>query len=57
MRGALQYIDVTELPDKRCDNCQLYIEPEGTSACGACKILKGPVTAGGHCTSWAAKPA
>ncbi len=56
MRGALQYIEVTDIPDKRCDNCQLYIQPEGASACGACKILKGPVTPGGHCTSWAAMP-
>lgn len=57
MRGALQYVEVTDIPDKRCDNCQLYIKPEGTAACGACKILKGPVTAAGHCTSWAAMPA
>ena len=56
MRGALQYVEVTDIPDKRCDNCQLYILPEGASACGACKILKGPVTPGGHCTSWAAMP-
>lgn len=56
MRGALQYVDVTDIPDKRCDNCQLYIPPEGGAACGGCKILKGPVAPAGHCTSWAAMP-
>jgi hypothetical protein len=56
MRNALQYVDVTDIPDKRCDNCQLYIAPEEGAACGACKILKGPVAPGGHCTSWAAMP-
>ncbi len=57
MRTALQYADETTIPDKRCDNCQLYIEPEGDSACGGCKILKGPIAAAGYCTSWAAKQA
>ena len=56
MRGALQYADATAIPEKRCDNCQLYIPPEGESPCGACKILKGPVAPGGYCTSWAAMP-
>lgn len=56
MRSALQYVDKTEIPEKRCDNCQLYIPPEGDSPCGACKILKGPVAPAGHCTSWAAMP-
>jgi FtsP/CotA-like multicopper oxidase with cupredoxin domain len=56
MRNALQYVDETDIPDKRCDNCQLYIPPEGGAACGACKILKGPVAPAGHCTSWAALP-
>lgn len=56
MRNALQYVDETDIPDKRCDNCQLYIPPEGGAACGACKILKGPVAPAGHCTSWAAMP-
>lgn len=56
MRGALQYVEVSPDPEKRCDNCQLYIAPEEGVACGSCKILKGPVAPGGHCTSWAALP-
>lgn len=56
MRGALQYVEVTDIPEKRCDNCQLYIAPEAGSPCGACKILKGPVAPAGHCTSWAPMP-
>lgn len=57
MRTALQYVDETTIADKRCDNCQLYIEPEGDSPCGGCKILKGPIAPAGYCTSWAAKQA
>ena len=55
MRTALQYVDHTTMPDKRCDNCQLYIPPEGDAPCGGCKILKGPIAPAGYCTSWAAK--
>lgn len=57
MRTALQYVDETPIPEKRCDNCQLYIEAEGGAACGGCKILKGPIAPAGYCTSWAAKQA
>ncbi len=57
MRTALKYVDVTPEAAKRCDNCQLYIEPEGGAPCGGCKILKGPVAPAGYCTSWAAKQA
>ena len=57
MRTALQYAEATPIAEKRCDNCQLYIVPEAGAACGGCKILKGPITAAGYCTSWAAKPA
>lgn len=57
MRTALQYVDATPIAEKRCDNCQLYVVPEGDSPCGGCKILKGPVAPAGYCTSWAAKQA
>ena len=57
MRTALQYVDETPIAEKRCDNCQLYIEAEGAATCGGCKILKGPIAPAGYCTSWAAKQA
>jgi hypothetical protein len=55
MRNTLQYVDVSEFPDKVCDNCQLYIVPEEGAVCGGCQIIKGPVAPKGYCASWAAK--
>ncbi|NND70126.1 MAG: hypothetical protein HKN43_00965 [Rhodothermales bacterium] len=56
-RSSLQYVDETPNPDQRCDNCQLYVMPEGDSACGGCQIIKGPIAPAGYCISWAAKQA
>lgn len=55
MRETLAYVEDSPYPEKRCDNCQLYIEPEGDAACGGCQIIKGPIAPQGYCTSWAAK--
>ncbi len=57
MRETLQYVGKSPYPDKRCDNCQFWIPAAEGEVCGGCKILKGPINAAGHCTSWAAKQA
>lgn len=57
MRGTLAYVDESEVPDKTCSNCQLYEEADAGSACGGCKVLKGPIAPAGYCNSWAAKQA
>jgi hypothetical protein len=57
MRKNLNYIEQTEIPDQRCDNCQLYKDPEAGAACGGCLLFAGPVTAAGWCSSWVIKQA
>lgn len=52
---TFKYVNETPYPEKRCDNCQLYIEPEAGSQCGGCSLFKGPVAPGGYCNSWAKK--
>lgn len=57
MVESLSYIEETENPDQRCDNCALYEQPEQEEttddACGGCQLFPGPVYPGGYCTSWA----
>jgi hypothetical protein len=57
MRTQLQYVEVSTLPDKLCDNCQLWVVPAAGAACGGCQLIKGPIAPAGHCVSWAARPA
>ncbi len=52
MRESLQYVAETPNPEERCDNCQLWIEPEAGSPCGGCQIMAGPFHPGGWCISW-----
>jgi hypothetical protein len=54
--SALQYVNVSPIPDQRCEGCQLYTAtgPEK----GKCVLFQqGLVMAGGHCTSWVKKQA
>lgn len=51
----LKYVPKTADAAKRCDNCQLYKQPAGGSACGGCQLFPGPVAAEGYCASWAPK--
>lgn len=51
MRANVNYIEVTEIPEQRCDNCQLYTQPTN-GGCGGCLLFAGPVTAAGWCSSW-----
>ena len=53
MRTSLQYVAETPDPAKRCDNCALWVVPEGGSACGGCQLIKGPIAPAGYCMSWA----
>jgi hypothetical protein len=55
MRTTLKYLEVSDTPDKLCDNCQLWIPAEEGAACGGCQIIKGPIAPKGSCASWAAK--
>jgi hypothetical protein len=54
LRAMLKYVDVSTQPGKTCSGCAQFIVG-APSACGTCKILKGPVNPGGNCSSFAAK--
>ncbi len=54
-RKNLKYTDITPEAGKQCDNCALYILPEGNNPCGGCNLIKGPVSPKGWCTSWVQK--
>ncbi|TVQ16113.1 MAG: hypothetical protein EA364_00625 [Balneolaceae bacterium] len=51
MRRNLQYVHETHIPEQRCDNCQLWIEPDN-GKCGGCALFRGPVNPNGWCNSW-----
>ena len=52
-REQFKYVAETPNPEKRCDNCALYTQPEGDSPCGGCTLVKGPIHPAGYCTAWA----
>lgn len=54
-RNALQYVDRSPYPDKKCNGCNLYQAPPSVSQCGGCQVVKGPIHPEGYCTSWVAK--
>jgi hypothetical protein len=56
-RTALQYVDKSPYPDKRCELCSLYQPAPEPSQCGTCQIVKGPIHPKGHCTGFVAKGA
>ena len=55
MRTSVQYVAETPEAAKNCANCLQYIAPAAGSACGGCKLFKGPVAANGYCMVWAAQ--
>ena len=56
MRTTLKYVDASPQADKNCTNCIFFVAGQ-PNACGTCKLVKGPISPKGYCTSWAAKPA
>lgn len=57
-RTSLKYVDVSPDPNKRCDNCQQYVAPEGGKACGGCKLFNSTdVAPKGYCNGWVQKTA
>lgn len=53
-REALQYVELSEVPDQDCTNCNQNEPPSGGSGCGTCKIVPGPINPAGHCSVWVA---
>lgn len=54
-RDALQYVEVSEMPEQNCANC-LQFEPAQTEGeCGACKVVPGTINPAGWCSVWVAQ--
>ena len=52
---ALQYVAVSKVPGKFCNNCALWVGKPDAAAAG-CSLFPGKqVHAKGHCTAWAKK--
>lgn len=56
-RKNLGYVEKSPIEESRCDNCALYLKPEGDSKYGGCQLLRGPIAPEGYCPYWAAKQA
>ena len=54
VRQNFEYVNETPYPEKRCNNCQFYQQPEGGTVCGGCQLFAGPVSPQGYCNSWIA---
>jgi hypothetical protein len=54
VRENFEYVHQTPYPEKRCDNCSLWISPKEGEPCGGCQIINGPIKAEGYCTAWVA---
>jgi hypothetical protein len=52
VRDEFEYAAKSLNPQEVCDNCALWIEPEGDAKCGGCQIMKGPIHPKGYCTAW-----
>jgi hypothetical protein len=54
-RSTLAYQDRATDPTRACDKCVQFVEPASAGTCGACKVLKGPISPAGSCKVFAAK--
>jgi len=50
------YVEHSPDPAKKCSGCVHFV-PNGPSACGGCKVVKGPIDPDGSCRIFLAKPA
>jgi hypothetical protein len=49
-RTDLEYVEMSEMPDQNCLNCEQY--DGDATACGACTLVPGPINPEGWCISW-----
>ncbi len=58
LRQSMNYAEKAPDATKSCSGCAFFTAGEGGASCGSCEIFTGgPANPGGHCDSWAAKPA
>jgi High potential iron-sulfur protein len=55
LRTSLHYSNPSAKSGEICSGCAFFSAAGSGSTCGNCQIMSGPVDAGGHCDSWAAK--
>jgi len=53
-RNALHYVPSGPDAARRCSGCTLYVG--GQNGCGTCQAFPGPVSPGGSCDSFVARP-
>lgn len=51
-RNQFEYVHKSPHPEKRCNNCQLWIEPNEGEFCGGCQIIDGSINPKGYCNQW-----
>lgn len=56
-RSALGYTEPGADEAKGCASCQQYVAPSSDGACGACKVLRGPIHPNGTCKVFTPKSA
>jgi high potential iron-sulfur protein len=53
MRDSLEYKDTAPDAKQACSGCAFFkAEKKAGGACGHCEVMRGPVSATGHCVSW-----
>ena len=52
LRASLNYVNPAADAAAACARCAFFTADPSGGACGACKILGGPVDASGHCDSF-----
>jgi hypothetical protein len=57
LRVSMKYVDKTEKPDQRCDNCLHWVPGASAKDLGGCKLFAGDteINPAGWCTVWAKK--
>ncbi len=53
LRVKLGYLDRCADPDKACDRCTQWLAAPEPTACGGCRVMKGPVHPSGTCNVFA----
>ena len=52
LRASLNYASQAAEPAASCAHCAFFTADAAGVACGACKIMSGPVDSTGHCDSF-----
>ena len=52
MRDSLEYTDSAADAKQACSGCSYFKATKPADPCGHCEVMRGPVSAKGHCVSW-----